>query len=140
MKSAVIDASVAVKWFIPEIHAQAAVKLLTGKRSLYSPDLIYAEVGNTLWNKWKRAELRPEEVLAVLEDFKRFPLISTPCESLAETSWAIVEKTAITFYDALYVALAFLENCPVITADNKLRRSLINNPFGIQVIWIEDIQ
>jgi len=140
VKGAVIDASVAVKWFIPEIHSQAAVKLLTGKRSLYAPDLIYAEVGNTLWKKWKHGELKPEEVLAVLEDFKRFPLISTPCESLTETSWAIVEKTAITFYDALYVALAFLENCPVITADNKLRRSLVNNPFCIQVIWIEDIQ
>ena len=140
MKGAVIDASVAVKWFIPEIHSQAAARLLSGKRSLYTPDLIYAEVGNTLWKKWKRSELRPEEVLAVLEDFKRFPLISTSCVSLAETSWAIVEKIAITFYDAFYVALAFLEDCPMITADNKLRRSLINNPFGIQVIWIEDFR
>jgi predicted nucleic acid-binding protein len=140
VKGAVIDASVAIKWFIPEIHSPAAAKLLTGKRSLYAPDLIYAEVGNTLWKKWKRGELKPEEALAVLEDFKRFPLISTPCENLAGTSWAMAEKTAITFYDALYVALAFLENSPLITADNKLRRSLINNPFGIQVIWIEDIQ
>ena len=55
MKGAVIDASVAVKWFIPEIHSQTAVKLLAGKKTLYAPDLIYAEVGNTLWKKWKMA-------------------------------------------------------------------------------------
>jgi len=139
VKGAVIDASVAVKWFIPEIHSQTAVKLLAGKKPLYAPDLIYAEVGNTLWKKWKRGELKPVEVLAVLDDFKRFPLISIPCASLSEASWAIAEKTGITFYDALYAALAFLENCSVITADQKLRRSLEDNPFGIQVIWIEDI-
>ena len=139
MKSAVVSASIAVKWFIPEVHSQAAVKLLAGKSRFHSPDLIYAEVGNTLWKKWKRGELKPEEALAVLEDFKRFPLITTPCENIAETAWGIVEKTSTTFYDALYVGLAFHENCPLITADNKLWKALRNNPFDIQILWVEDI-
>lgn len=51
MKAIVVDASVAIKWFIPEIHATAAGRLLEKNLKLLAPDLIFAEIGNILWKK-----------------------------------------------------------------------------------------
>ncbi len=51
----VIDASVAVKWFIPEPHSDRADGLLKDflRQSivLTAPDVLVAEVGNTLWKR-----------------------------------------------------------------------------------------
>jgi predicted nucleic acid-binding protein len=44
----VVDASVAVKWFIPEAGEEAAAKLLGGKKRLIAPALIRLEVTGTL--------------------------------------------------------------------------------------------
>jgi predicted nucleic acid-binding protein len=45
----VIDASVALKWFIDEDGSDRAAALLDGKELLIAPDLIVAEVCNAGW-------------------------------------------------------------------------------------------
>ena len=70
----VVDASVAVKWFLPEIHSQAANRLLNSEFELLSPDLIWSELGNVLWKRWRRRELTEEAASEILSDFKRYPL------------------------------------------------------------------
>jgi predicted nucleic acid-binding protein len=47
----VVDASVAVKWFVPEIYDAQALRLLSGSHQLVAPDLLYVEAGNILWKK-----------------------------------------------------------------------------------------
>jgi len=47
MKKFVVDASVAVKWFVPEIQSAAAERLLDPEIVLSAPDLILSELGNT---------------------------------------------------------------------------------------------
>lgn len=65
----VIDASVAVKWFLPELHSDKAEVLLKGflteGLSLTAPDLLVPEVGNTLW---KRSVLRKEISLSKAQE------------------------------------------------------------------------
>lgn len=60
MRKTVVDAGVAVKWFIPEIHAQSALNLLVADVVLMAPDLICAEVGNVFWKKHLRDEIAAE--------------------------------------------------------------------------------
>lgn len=67
MKRVVVDASVAVKWFLPEIHGEAAARLLEGRHVLLAPDLLFPEVGNVLWKRVSRGELSEEDAVAVLE-------------------------------------------------------------------------
>ena len=57
MKKVVVAASVAAKWFIPELHSDSAAHLLDSELVLLAPDLIGAEFGNILWKKLRRAEI-----------------------------------------------------------------------------------
>ena len=45
----VIDASVAVKWVVPELVSERAERLLD--HGLVAPDLLFAECANLLWEK-----------------------------------------------------------------------------------------
>ena len=53
----VVDASVAVKWFVEEEYTTDAVRLLEQGHQLYAPRLLASEVGNTLWRKVRTGEL-----------------------------------------------------------------------------------
>jgi hypothetical protein len=49
MADVVVDASVVIKWHVPEIHSDAALRLLRDDGpALHVPDLLFAEVGNIL--------------------------------------------------------------------------------------------
>ena len=52
---AIVDASVAVKWVVPEIGSDQAAALATYRLS--APDLLDAECANVLWVKVTRAEI-----------------------------------------------------------------------------------
>jgi predicted nucleic acid-binding protein len=53
----VVDASVAVKWFVKEDGHEAALGLLAHAH-LSAPDLVFAETANVLWKKLRRNRLR----------------------------------------------------------------------------------
>lgn len=78
MKKVVVDASVAikwfVKWFVPEVHSLAAARLLDSDIVLCAPDLIGPEVGNTLWKKVRRTAITREQADQILAAFERLPL------------------------------------------------------------------
>jgi predicted nucleic acid-binding protein len=42
----VLDANIAVKWFVPEIHSDAARRLLATNHTFLVPDFFFPEVGN----------------------------------------------------------------------------------------------
>ena len=62
MRSA-IDASVAFKWFVPEIDEDKALALLDDATALVAPDLIFAEVANAMWVRLRRLDAGPAAVV-----------------------------------------------------------------------------
>jgi len=52
----VVDASVAIKWVVPEAGTPQALALIANN-DVAAPDLIVAECANILWKKVRRAEL-----------------------------------------------------------------------------------
>lgn len=140
MKTIVVDASVAIKWFIPEIHAIAATRLLHKNLQFIAPDLIFAEVGNILWKKSRSKELTLDTASAILNDFKRLPLNSFESESLIDTAWQIATAHQCTVYDSLYVALAQTEGAILVTADRVLYNILSSTNLAHLLLWVEDIK
>jgi predicted nucleic acid-binding protein len=133
----VVDASVAVKWLVPEAYSSEARTLLRADSALLAPDLIRAEVGNVLWKRWRRGELDAAEVDTALADFRRFPLEVHSSELLLESAWGIARETGLTVYDSLYVALAVAEMAQLVTADRRLFEALRGSALAAACRWVE---
>lgn len=118
----VIDASVAVKWFIPDPQSDRAASLLADYRAhrvdFIAPDLLIPEVGNALW---KRSVLRGEiaftDAQAMYRDFIDLKIPLCPSPALAERALVIAAEHRHSLYDSLYVALALERKCALVSAD-----------------------
>jgi predicted nucleic acid-binding protein len=133
----VVDASVAVKWFVTEKDSGRASSLAADSVGLLAPTLLLAEVANALLKKVNRGEMPPEAALAdlsVLGSRVEF----RPLELVIEPALRLALEHGRTVYDALYVALALHERCQVITADERLYNSL-RRPFGETLVWLGDL-
>lgn len=135
----VVDASVAIKWFLPEVHSEAAARLLRRAYRLLAPDLIWAEFGNALWKKWRRKEIEANVAQGILQDFRRFPVDVHGSDLLVQTAWEIAVEFELTVYDSLYLALAQRTGCSLVTADSKFRNVLKSTRLAPFVLWIEDL-
>jgi predicted nucleic acid-binding protein len=134
----VVDASVAVKWLMPESHTEAARRILSSNNDLLAPDLIWAEVGNVLWKKWRRREVSGHVAGDLLRDFHRYPVQTFASRALMTTAWDLAERYDRAFYDSLYLALAVNAECRLVTADLKLYNRLKAGPLADRLVWVEN--
>ena len=133
MKTVVVDSSVALKWFVPEVHSDRAASLLETSIQLAAPDLIYPEAGNIVWKKVGRGELQPDEGREVIAGLKRVPIAIAPSNVLLEAALEIALAHERTVYDSLYVSLAVARDCDFVTADERLANALAAGPLGPRV-------
>ena len=140
MKPLVVDTSVAIKWFLPEIHFEAASKVLTLKCELLAPDIIWAEFGNALLKKARLDEISVQEASDILKDFIRFPLQTYSSKPILNAAWHMANETRSNVYDNLYLALAVNRDGALVTADRKFYDSMIKESYASRIIWVEDIK
>ncbi|HEV3164995.1 MAG TPA: type II toxin-antitoxin system VapC family toxin [Isosphaeraceae bacterium] len=132
----VVDASIAIKWYVPEIHSEEAVGLLDPAHELHVPDLFYPEVGNILWKKTRRAELTADEAREIAHRLATVPLVIHPTSPLLSAALEIALNVARTVYDSLYLALAIQIKGYLVTADEKLANSLSGSPLANHILWV----
>ena len=124
----VVDASVVVKWFVPEVHSGAALRLLTMEHEYIAPDLLFSETANTIWKKVGRGEVTAAVGRRLVADINRIAVETVSCRSLAEDAYAVADATRRSVYDCLYLALAARLDTRVITADERFAASLKHIP------------
>ena len=120
MRTLVIDASVALKWFVEEDGSAPARALLLGSDMLIAPDLIVAEVCNAAWKAVRNGTMLPAQqdhaarrLGAVLDEF-------VPLAGLAARAAILSRTLDHPAYDCFYVALAEARDTQMITADRRL--------------------
>ena len=113
----VVDASLVVKWFVPEVHSVAARKWLDASHDYIAPALIFPEVGNALWRKVRKGELSPEDAHSLVSDLSVVGVEAIAMRGLASDAHALAVRTGITVYDATYLTLAVRLETQVITGD-----------------------
>jgi predicted nucleic acid-binding protein len=133
VKSVVVDSSVALKWFVPEVLTGEAVSLLDAGVELLAPDLLYPEAGNILWKKVGRGEIEPRDARDILAALDRVPLSVVSSSLLVEAALEIALARRRTVYDALYVALAVARDSVFVTADDRLARAFRGGPLAAHV-------
>jgi len=83
MTQYVIDACVAIKWFVPEEYAEDARKVLSGKYHLLAPTLLLPEAGNVFWNKIRLQEMSLEDGQRAFTALQNCPIMPIPVGSVA---------------------------------------------------------
>ncbi len=134
----VVDASVAVKWFLREVHAEAAMRILDPNHELIAPDLIWAEFGNVLWKRRRRGEITFATARAILLDFKRYPIATMPVAPLVEAALEIADGLRQSVYDSLYLALAERRECRLVTADRRFRDAVMDSALAARMLWVAE--
>jgi predicted nucleic acid-binding protein len=120
----VIDASVALKWFIEEDGSAEATAFLNATDSLIAPDLIVVEVCNAAWKALRSGTISGEQ-----QDYaaSRLPELFdelVPLATLAPRAVAISRALDHPVYDCFHLALAEQRGAALITADRRLLRRL----------------
>ena len=136
----VIDASVLIKFYVPETLSDRAERLLASVEKkdivLLAPDLIYPEAGNILWKKQRLKELTRSEVEEIIDAVLSLPLKIEAPRSLLPLAVDIAIAYGITVYDAFYLSLAKVYETTMITADRRLVEALAKTDLKDSIIWL----
>ena len=138
MACLVVDASVAVKWFLREVHAEAAMRIFDPNHALIASDLIWAEFGDVLWKRRRRGEITLATARAILLDFKRFPIATMPVAPLVEAALEIADRLRQSVYNSLYPALAERRACRLVTADRRFRDAVMDSALAARMLWVAE--
>lgn len=118
----VLDASVVLKWFLKEKDSDLALgfrqKYISGNYNLALPDLILYEISNALRYEKSFSSAAVYDSVTALIDLGIDIIIPSPL--LIKKALEIAYANKITFYDAVYVALASEIGFEFVTADEKL--------------------
>ena len=139
MRRFVVDASIAIKWYLPEDYSEYAERLLSPEIELLVPDLLFSELANIVWKQVMRHEYSRQKASTILEALEAVPFQVWSAKSLMSNAFDIACLTKRTFYDSLYVALAEKAACKMVTADLKLLNSLEGSRFHKHLLWVEGI-
>ncbi|HHQ40981.1 MAG TPA: PIN domain-containing protein [Chromatiales bacterium] len=116
----VVDASVAVKWFVEEPGSEAARAVLARGEPLLAPDLIVPEVANTAWKKAARGEITRAHGERIVQALPLMLDRIVPAAELVGRAYGLAVRHGHPVYDALYLALAEQADARLVTDDARL--------------------
>jgi predicted nucleic acid-binding protein len=118
----VVDASVLVEYLTSGANAEAArERIFDDRHAVWAPELVDAEVGHVLRREERRGDLDEEAAGEALWELDLLPVKRVSHEQLLRYAWLLRDN--VTFYDALYVALAEMLDEPLVTLDARLARA-----------------
>jgi len=122
----VVDASVAIKWYVEEEYREQALNLRRDyydeKVALASQPLLFYEVAMALRY---HVALSSNDVVNSINSLLDMQLdLSAPMREVMDAAVNLAFEEGVTIYDAVYLALAELLGSKVITADEKLSEKL----------------
>lgn len=118
--SLIIDASVAVKWFVREDGHEDALALLGHGEELHAPDLILGEAANTAWKKHRRNEVTRDQAEAIAAALPHYFARIWPSRDLVVRALRLALDLDHPVYDGLYLACAEAAGGTLVSADRRL--------------------
>jgi predicted nucleic acid-binding protein len=127
----VLDASVAVKWFLSPkdepLTAEALAlfeKYVQGEVRFVVPDLFWAELASAFRMAIRLGRFSKTSAQEAITYLLKCDLPAYPAAPLLERAFPIATAFDRSVYDSLYVALAVHSQSQLITADERLANSL----------------
>lgn len=125
----VVDASVAVKWVVPEEQEAAAEALLFSGAQWIAPEFLLVEVGNVLRTKMRNQQLELSQSRTGLDFIAATVVRFVSDGDLARRAFEIAVDMNHSIYDCLYLACAEREKVQMVTADRRFAGKLNGSPY-----------
>lgn len=119
----VVDASVAVQWFVPEPGSAESTRLLHTAALFLAPDFMPIEATNAWWKKYRRREMTSGQVEQATARLLAVGIDLLPSASVLTRAVRLAVDLEHAVYDCIYLALAVQRGAKLATADGRLRRS-----------------
>jgi predicted nucleic acid-binding protein len=126
----VIDAS-ALFELVVKSELAPAVAQAVGATDMVAPDVVNPEVLSILRRAERRRTLTAQRAVQAVDDLMDAPVRRFSTLPLLAEAWTL--RANVTAADALYVVLARILRCPLVTADRKL--SLAPN-LGVPMLTV----
>ena len=124
----VIDSSVLIKCYLPEVDTDKADAILADAYSsrveLIAPEFLFLELASIVWKHVYQVKMSRTLADTIIADLHYLPVKCFPLKPLLDTAFDLAATHQRTVYDMLYVALALREGCDFVTADERLANSL----------------
>lgn len=135
----VVDASVSIKWYVPEIYDREADVILSSGNDLHAPELILLELSNIVWKKLRRGEITEQKGKSIAAAFTKANIKFHPHKNFINSAFHGAAATGQTVYDWSYLALAISLSCRFVTADERFYKALENTKLKKHLLWIGDV-
>jgi predicted nucleic acid-binding protein len=113
----VIDSSALVDLVVQTQRAPAVAQAV-GATDMVAPDVVNPEVLSALRRMERAGELAPRQAVQAVDDLMDAPVRRFSTVPLLAEAWTL--RANVTAADALYVVLARILRCPLVTADRRL--------------------
>ena len=124
----VVDSNIVAKWLLPEPDSSLARTLLVPQYKLKAPDLLLSELANVFWKGARRGDFTVGESHELLNRFVSGHVDVTvrllPSRLVIKHALQIASAERHSIYDCIYLALAVQARCRLITADNRLVKTI----------------
>ncbi len=138
MSAFVVDASVAVKWVVEEPGTANALALRRAKLS--APDLLVPECADILWKKHRLGELASAQAVMAARLLEHADIERVAMGQHLHRATAMAIDLDHPAYDCLYILLALDRGCSLVTADQRLVRTLRQSAHPEVAAAIVDLQ
>jgi predicted nucleic acid-binding protein len=140
-RHAVLDASIAVRWVIPEVGSEEAAELLERSFRWIAPRLMIVEVASALRRKVAEGELSSEVAYqaldALMAELAHGGIKLATDEDVVTLALVLAISLRHRLPDCVYLALAEREGADLVTADRRLSELAANR--GVRTIFVQSV-
>lgn len=135
----IVDASVAVKWYVVEaLHARAREIMASADDLLAAPDIILTEVANALRRKVAEGTATREQAFEALDDLPRCFSRIIPSDTTLRVAFDIALDLGHPFPDCVYLACAVMNDANLVTDDRKFLEKAVANGHKSRIVLLAD--
>ena len=135
----VVDASIVVKWILPESHSDRARTVARPGNSVLAPDVILSQIGMNLRTRVRLGELLEEEAHDILRVVGLMPLQLHRTWSLAPEALEIERRIRCAMPACIHLALALREDAVYVTGSRDLYCSVQDSTLCEHIEWIGNL-
>lgn len=137
----IIDTSVAVQWYVPEVHSTEARRYMGPGIERHAPEILPLEGAHALLkrSRGQKPDLTPavaRTIALTLRD--QAPITYHPGGPLLEAAMDLAYEIGSSSYDGLFLALAIRLDGWVVTADRKFFDKIAASPHAARGRWFLD--